>query len=164
MDPPETFVSEDEPGEDTEEPAWEAEVEPPSRLTDEQLQRLAEGFAREPAVDYSDLTMLRLLAGYPDLEVDRTAAAVIEAGLIMRPIPDWVLEMVDEALKRYGDDFAARIGRDDRDPRGRPIYTGEGENTLPTIWEVARRELGIPQVLPAVAPVRELAAGVTARC
>ena len=99
--------------------------------------------------------MLRLLAGYPDLEVDRTAAAVIEAGLLMRPIPDWVLEMVDEALKRYGDDFAARIGRDDRDPRGRPIYTGEGENTLPTIWEVARRELGIPQVLPAVAPVRD---------
>jgi len=155
VDPPETFVSEDEPGEDTDQPAWEPEVEPTPMLTDEQLKRLAEGFAREPAVDQTDLTMLRLLAGYPDLEVDRTAAAVIEAGLLMRPIPDWVLEMVDEALKRYGDDFAARIGRDDSDPRGRPIYTGEGENTLPTIWEVARRDLGIPQVLPAVAPVRE---------
>ena len=138
-----------------EESASPEEENPAPELTRDQFRRLAEGFAREPAVDGSDLNMLRLLAGYPDLEVDRTAAAVIEAGLLLRPIPEWVLEMVDEALKRYGDDFAARIGRDDVDPHGRPIYTGEGENTLPTIWEVARRDLGIPQVLPAVAPVRE---------
>jgi len=72
----------------------------------------------------------------------------------LRPIPDWVLKMVDVALRRYGDDFSARIGRDDRDPRGRPIHTGEGENTLPTIWEVARRELGIPAVAPAQVPAQ----------
>ncbi len=161
-EPMEVYVLEDDSEAETEElaiveeePASPEEAKPAPELTRDQFRRLAEGFAREPAVDGSDLNMLRLLAGYPDIEVDRTAAAVIEAGLLMRPIPDWVLEMVDEALKRYGDDFAARIGRDDRDPRGRPIYTGEGENTLPTIWEVARRELGIPQVLPAVAPVRE---------
>ncbi len=129
--------------------------EPAPELTRDQLRRLGEGFAREPAVDGSDLYMLRLLARYPDIEVDRAAASVIEAGLLLRPIPEWVTAMVDELLRRYGDSFADRIGRDDVDPHGRPIYTGEGENTLPTIWEVARRDLGIPQVLPAVAPVRE---------
>jgi hypothetical protein len=125
------------------------DAEPPPSLNREQLRRLAEGFAKEPAVNETSVTMLQLLSSYPDLEVDRAAASVVEAGLLLRPIPGWVLEMVDEALERYGDNF---IGRDDRDPRGRPIYTGQGENTLPTIWEVARRELGIPQVLPAVPP------------
>ena len=140
---------------DSEAQEEELEAAPPQpRLTQDQLRRLAEGFAREPAVDRSDLTMLRLLASYPDLEVDRTAASVIEAGLLRRPIPEWVVEMVDEALKRYGDNFADRIGRDDVDSRGRPIYTGEGENTLPTIWEVSRRDLGIPVVLPAEPPAR----------
>jgi hypothetical protein len=62
--------------------------------------------------------------------------------------------MVEATLRRYGDNFANRIGRDDRDKDGRPIYTGWGENTLPTIWEVARRELGIPSVVPAETPAR----------
>jgi len=152
QEPVEINVSEDfsEPAES----ASEAPVAEKTRLTDEQLGRIAAGFVREPAVDDSDLTTLRLLADYPDVEVDRTAASIIEAGLLLRPIPDWVLKMVDVALRRYGDDFSARIGRDDRDPRGRPIHTGEGENTLPTIWEVARRELGIPAVAPAQVPAQ----------
>ena len=123
-------------------------------LTRDELARLAAGFVREPGLDYSDVMMLKLLADHPDVEVDRVAASVIEAGLLERPIPEWVPPLVAEALRRYGDDFAVRIGRDDRDPRGRPIYTGEGESTLPTIWEVARRELGIPSVIPAEAPQR----------
>ena len=127
----------------------------PAPLSNDDLARLAAGFSREPSVDESDLEMLRLLAGYADPEVDRAAAATIEAGLLLRPIPWWVTAMVAEVLKRFGDRLEDRIGRDDRDPRGRPIYTGEGENTLPTIWEVARRELGIPQVPPAVPPVRK---------
>jgi len=123
-------------------------------LTRDELARLAAGFVREPGLDYSDVMMLKLLADHPDVEVDRVAASVIEAGLLERPIPEWVPPLVAEALRRYGDDFAVRIGRDDRDSRGRPIYTGEGESTLPTIWEVARRELGIPSVIPAEAPQR----------
>ncbi len=98
---------------------------------------------------------MKLLEGLPDLEVDRAAAAVVEAGLLVRPIPAWVTAMV--AASRCGGTATAsqdRIGRDDVDPRGRPIYTGEGENTLPTIWEVARRDLGIPEVAPAAAPER----------
>ena len=123
-------------------------------LTEDQRRRLAEAFVREPAVDRTDLDYLQLFEGYPSLDVDRAAAAVIEAGFLIEPIPGWVTAMVDEALKRYGDSFADRIGRDDRDSRGRLIYTGKGENTLPTIWEVARRDLGIPVVLPAAAPKR----------
>jgi hypothetical protein len=46
-------------------------------------------------------------------------------------------------------DFGARIDQNVRDP----IYADE--DTLPTIWEVARSELGIPQVAPAEAPVRQ---------
>jgi hypothetical protein len=160
-EPMEVYVSEEDSDTDDEEISWEnepttfeEEAETPAKLTRDQLRRLADGFAREPAVDQSDVTMLRLLADYPDLEVDRSAASVVEAGLLLRPIPRWVTEMVEETLKRYGDDFGGRIGRDDVDPRGRPIYTGEGENTLPTIWEVARRELGIPAVLPAEPPRR----------
>jgi hypothetical protein len=125
---------------------------PPEPLTEEQLARLAAGFASEPAVDASDAAMLQLLADYPDLEVDRTAASVVEAGLLLRPIPAWVTKMVELTLARYGDVFADRIGRDDVDKEGRPIHTGEGENTLPTIWEVARRDLGIPSVAPAELP------------
>ena len=157
MEPPEVNVSDSESEEESEKSvaADNAIIERPAKLTREQLQRLAVGFAREQSVDDSDLTMLQLLADYPDPEVDRAAAASIEAGLLLRPIPAWVPAMVEEVLKRYGDDYSARIGRDDRDPRGRLIYTGEGENTLPTIWEVARRELGIPQVPPAEAPRRD---------
>ena len=147
--------SEAEAEPDAEEPEDEDAVESASEpLTKDQLSRLAAGFASEPAVDASDASMLRLLASYPDLEVDRTAASVVEAGLLLRPIPGWVTEIVELTLARYGDVFADRLGRDDVDKEGRPIYTGEGENTLPTIWEVARRELGIPSVLPAQAPAR----------
>ncbi len=150
VDPPEIYVSEDGTDEATPgESPWSAEEEPPAQLTLEQLRRLAEGFAREQSADHSDITMLRLLASYPDVEVDRAAAASIEAGLLLRPIPEWVTPMMEEALKRYGDRFADRIGRDDRDPRGRPIYSGPGENTLGTIWAIARRDLGIPEVPPA---------------
>ena len=108
--------------------------------------------------------MLRLLAGYPDLEVDRTAAAVIEAGLLMRPIPDWALEMVDEALKRYGDEFAAtgsagttRILAAGRSTpaRARTLCRPSGRSR--------RASSGSPKALPAVAPVQDGAAGVTAR-
>jgi hypothetical protein len=127
----------------------------PAPLTNEELARIAAGFVRQPEGGYPAVAMLQLLATYPDLEVDRTAAAFIEAGLILRPIPGWVTAMVEEALRRYGDDFSVRIGRDDVDSRGRPIYTGPGENTLGTIWAVARRELGIPEVLPAELPAPE---------
>jgi hypothetical protein len=159
-EPMEIDVPEEEESDSSFASSWEDaetpvdEPTPRATLSRNQLRRLAEGFAREPAIDESDVTMLKLLADYPDFEVDRAAASVVEAGLLLRPIPQWVTQMVEESLKRYGDDFAARIGRDDRDPRGRPIYTGEGENTLPTLWEVARRELGIPAVIPAEAPKR----------
>ena len=138
------------PSTDSEEIDSDENVSEP--LTKDQLDRLAAGFAHEPAVDGSDTWMLEVLASYPDLEVDRTAASVVEAGLLLRPIPEWVTRMVELTLARYGDRFADRIGRDDVDKQGRPIYTGEGENTLPTIWEVARRELGIPSVAPAQRP------------
>jgi hypothetical protein len=144
--------AEEEPMDASETEVEDAVESAPEPLTKDQLARLAAGFARDPAVDASDATMLRLLADYPDLEVDRTAASLVEAGLQLRPIPSWVTEIVELALARYGDVFADRIGRDDIDKEGRPIYTGEGENTLPTIWEVARRELGIPSVAAAVAP------------
>ena len=126
----------------------------PGNLTDDQRRRLAAAFVREPAVNETDFYLLGLFEGYTSFDVDRAAAAVIEAGFLIEPIPWWVTAMVDEALKRYGDSFADRIGRDDRDSHGRLIYTGKGQNTLPTIWEVARRELGIPIVLPAEAPKR----------
>jgi hypothetical protein len=124
------------------------------RLKPEQLRRLAAAFVREPAVDETDLSFLKLFERHPSFDVDRAAAAVVEAGFLIEPIPWWVTAMVDESLKRYGNSFADRIGRDDRDSRGRLIYTGKGQDTLPTIWEVARRELGIPQVLPAEVPLR----------
>lgn len=124
-----------------------------SRLSGDELAALTASFSRSPAVDDSDLVMLRIFAGRADLEVDRAAAAVVEAGIRLTPVPAWVVSFVEETLRRCGDDFAARIGRDDRDARGRPIYTGPGENTLWTIWEVARRDLGIPQA-PAPVPER----------
>jgi len=122
------------------------------RLTDDDFSNLAASFVRGPAVDESDLVMLRIFAGRPNLDVDRAAAAVVEAAIRMPRISAWVVSFVQATLRRYGDDFSARIGRDDRDVRGRPIYTGPGENTLWTIWEVARRDLGIPEVPPAEPP------------
>ena len=120
-----------------------------SSLTDEQLARLAGAFLRAPAVDASDILMLDLLARYPGSEVDVAAASVIEAALRMSRIPAWTTPMVAAALHRYGDDFSERIGRDDRDPSGRLIYMAGATETLPTIWAVARRDLGIPEVPPA---------------
>jgi hypothetical protein len=125
----------------------EGEERPPELLTQEQLARLADGFRSEPSVDASDVAMLEVLASYPDIEVDRTAASLVEAGLLLKPIPAWVLSLVAETLKRYGDDFGDRIGRDDLpDP-----LPGE-RDTLPAIWRQARAELGIPAVVPAAAP------------
>ena len=123
-----------------------------SELSDSDLARLAAAFIRTPSVNEDDLALLKLLTRRSDSGIDLAAASLVEAGLLLRPIPAWVVELVDVVLQRYGDSFADRIGRDDRDPRGRLIYTGEGENTLPTIWEVARRELGIPETRPAEAP------------
>jgi hypothetical protein len=123
-----------------------------SRLSKANFENLAASFERSPALDETDVVMLKIFRGRPDLEVDRAAASVVEAGVRMQRVPAWVVSFLQETLRRYGDDFGARIGRDDRDPRGRPIYTGPGENTLWTIWEVARRDLGIPEVPPAAAP------------
>jgi hypothetical protein len=120
-----------------------------SSLTEAQLGRLAAAFADSPAVDWSDIQMLRLLNRYPGSEVDLAAASVIEAALRMNPIPDWATPMVMEALRRHGDDLMERVGRDDRDPSGRLIYMDGATETLPTLWAVARRELGIPEVPPA---------------
>jgi len=103
--------------------------------------------------------LLQLLQRDPGSEVDVAAAAVIEAGLRMKPIPSWATDMVEEALLRYGDDFSARIGRDDRDSSGRLVYMDGTDETLPTIWAVARRDLGIPAVPPAEAPPRSRARG-----
>ena len=125
----------------------EGEEGPAKLLTQDQLARLAEGFRLEPSADDSDVAMLEVLASYPDVEVDRTAASLVEAGLLLKPIPGWVLSLVAETLKRYGDDFGDRIGRGDLpDP-----LPGE-RDTLPAIWRQARAELGIPAVAPAVAP------------
>jgi len=125
-----------------------------SSLSGEQLARLAGAFLRAPAVDASDVAMLDLLARYPGAEVDLAAASVIEAALRMGRIPWWTTPMVAAALHRYGDDFSERIGRDDRDPSGRLIYSDGATETLPTIWAVARRDLGIPEVPPAEPPRR----------
>ncbi|HEX4441049.1 MAG TPA: hypothetical protein VH854_13320 [Thermoanaerobaculia bacterium] len=123
-------------------------------LTNEELARLADIFVRHPAVGPSDIAMLELLRHYPGSEVDVTAASVIEAAVRIRPIPDWTTPIVVEALHRYGDDFSERIGRDDRDPAGRLIESQPGAGTIPTIWAVARRDLGIPEVPPASPPGR----------
>jgi hypothetical protein len=123
-----------------------------SSLTDEQLARLAAAFLAAPSVDASDIGMLNLLARYRGVEVDMAAASVIEAALGMSPIPGWATPMVDAALRRYGDDFSERIGRDDRDPAGRLVYMEGTRDTLPTFWAVARRELGIPEMPPAERP------------
>jgi hypothetical protein len=125
-----------------------------SSLTDEQLARLAAAFLGAPSVDASDIAMLNLLERYRGVEVDMAAASVIEAVLGMSPIPGWATPMVDAALRRYGDDFSERIGRDDRDPAGRLIYMKGTRDTLPTIWAVARRDLGIPEMPPAERPPR----------
>jgi hypothetical protein len=126
-----------------------------SRFTRSDLGRLAEAFVRAPAVDGSDITMLELLSAYPSAAVDRAAATVIEAGVRQRPIPDWVTPMVSAALRRYGDDLMERVGRDDRDPAGRLIEDEPDVGTIPTLWAVARRDLGIPQVPPANPPARD---------
>lgn len=128
-------------------------------LSDRQLARIADILASTPAVDETDLALLQLLQRDPGSEVDVAAAAVIEAGLRMKPIPSWATDMVEEALLRYGDDFSARIGRDDRDSSGRLVYMDGTDETLPTIWAVARRDLGIPAVPPAEAPPRSRARG-----
>jgi len=125
-----------------------------SSLTEEQLARLAGAFLGAPSVDASDIDMLNLLARYEGAEVDMAAASVVEAALGMSPIPGWATSMVDAALRRYGDDFSERIGRDDRDPAGRLVYMEGTRDTLPTIWAVARRDLGIPEMPPAERPLR----------
>lgn len=121
-------------------------------LTDEQLGRIADILATAPALNETDLVLLQILKRHSGSEVDTAAAAVIEAALRMKPIPDWTTAMIEEALRRYGDDFSERVGRDDRDSSGRLIYMAGADETLPTIWAVARRDLGIPEVPPAERP------------
>jgi hypothetical protein len=125
-----------------------------SRMTESDYARLADAFVRAPGVDASDVLMLHALDSYASADVDRAAAAVVEAGLRMRPIPGWVPPMVSAALGRHGDDLMNRVGVDDRDPSGRLIEEPDGGGTIGTLWAAARRDLGIPAVAPAEAPRR----------
>jgi hypothetical protein len=127
-------------------------------LTERQARRLASLWIAAPAVDATDAVVLGLLAHYPDSSVDFAAASVIEAGLRMKPIPSWTTELVVSALARYGDDMWERVGRDDRDNAGHLIYMDGSDDTLPTIWAAARRDLGIPEVPPAEPPASPPAA------
>jgi formate dehydrogenase major subunit len=55
--------------------------------------------------------MLEVLASYPDVEVDRTAASLVRGRSSAQAHSWWVALARRETLKRYGDDFGDRIGR-----------------------------------------------------
>jgi hypothetical protein len=110
-------------------------------LTQDQLARLASSFVRQPAIDGTDLDMLVLLSEYTDPDVDRTAVAVVEAGLRMDPIPWWMVPMVAETLLRFGSDFGEIYQRISPDPTAH----------LAENWEFSRRARGIPHIAPAEA-------------
>lgn len=118
-----------------------------------ELERLARGFVAEPSVDGTLPMMLALLSGDPDREVDRAAAAAIEAALRMERLPWWFPDAMARVFARFGDaDPARRMGVDAVDCEGLPIWSRVDAKALPGIWEEARRELRIPDVRPAAIP------------
>lgn len=118
-----------------------------------ELERLARGFVTEPSVDGTLPMMLALLSGDPDRDVDRAAAASIEAALRMEPLPWWLPDAMARVFARFGDaDPARRLGVDAVDCEGLPICSRVDAKALPGIWEKARRELRIPDVRPAAVP------------
>ena len=129
-------------------------------LSGPELSRLAAGFVSDPSVDSTLLMLLTVLAPIPDADVDRTAAAAIEAALERRPQAWWLPDAMARTFERFGDpDPERRLRREKVDCDGVPICTRAPYENLPEIWRQARLDLGIPEVAPADVPER-LVAGV----
>jgi len=126
-------------------------------LTGEELARLGAGFVREPSVDSTLAMLLGLLAPYPDAQVDRAAAATIETALEKRPRAWWLPDAMARTLERFGDaDPKHRLTRDNVDCGGEPVCEWVDPETLPGIWQQARRDLGIPAVAKIEVPERRV--------
>jgi hypothetical protein len=111
-----------------------------SRLSEEELQTIADGFVRDPSMDWSVPALLDLLSGYEDDAFDRAVISVIEAGVEAPQIPAWV----PEAIRR----LIARSGWRDWDTAVWEQHRADG--TLREIWPTVAKELGLPSVPPAV--------------
>ncbi len=115
------------------------------RLSSDHLAVLAGGFARMPRVDPTTPMALGALLDYRSKEVDRAAAAVVEAALADEQPAYWLPEAVFLTLDRFGDP----------NPRQRLAALQEGParrapiEAWRALWQQARVELGIPAVPPA---------------
>jgi len=121
------------------------------RLSLERRERIAHAFATRPWADHTLPMALRLLAGYPDRQVDEASASAIEGLLSQEQLPYWTPESLKLVLERYGDRKAAKkieaLKKDCCD------YDEDGIRTL---WRTAQRDLGIPKVVPLKIVKREV--------
>jgi hypothetical protein len=126
-----------------ERPESEESVPGTSRLSEEELRTIADGFVGEPSADWSVPALLELLSGYEDDAFDRAVISVIEAGVNAPRIPSWVPEAVRRLIVRSGwRDWGVGIWERHR-----------ADGTLKEIWPAVAKELGLPSVPPAVLPI-----------
>ena len=116
-------------------------------LTAAQMDRIERSFLRRKPVDASLPGFLFILADRPSRRIDDTAIFAIESAMATPagPAPQWLKDALGIELERFGDEGRMRA------------LVPPGWCPMPqlrSVWETARRELGIPR-----ARTREPSAG-----
>ncbi|WP_342375811.1 hypothetical protein NVS55_31630 [Myxococcus stipitatus] len=75
----------------------------PLRLTEAQRARFARGFVEHPPLDSSLPTMLKVLHGYADKQVDQAAAQSLETMFNEGRRQEWVVQAFDLLRERHGE-------------------------------------------------------------
>ncbi len=112
-----------------------------SRLTAEQLARIAAGFVREPSTDQSLPMTLLLLAGFPDREFDRALVGVIDAMVERESLPYWFQDALKLAMSRL------RPGEEPRELDPTALVVPENFRKL---WEPFRARLELGGAIPKI--------------
>ena len=120
-------------------------------LAAQHLDLLARAFVAHPTTNQTAVMMLGVLARWRSDALDAAAAGVVEAVLGLEEPPWWTRDLLAVTLVRFGDRRAEErlAGLEALTEPCTPASVAAVRET----WAEAKRELGIPEVLPV--PIRE---------
>ncbi|AGC47706.1 hypothetical protein MYSTI_06433 [Myxococcus stipitatus DSM 14675] len=109
----------------------------PMRLSDAQRAQLARGFVANPPLDSALPSMLMVLRGHPDKQVDLVAARALETVFISRRVEEWVVHAFDLLRERHGEKAKPRKRLSDEEAYSLRVArdTANDGSTSRTKWE-----------------------------
>lgn len=142
-----------EPGADEAHSFYDRNRKPEKGLRPDQLNRIADAFIHAPLADRTLPMALALFRDLPSREIDEAAVAAIEGLLAEKETPWWIYQAFSALFARYGDaDAKARTAPIEKfNSRVGANAEAQREKVIRAVWNRAKLDLGIPEVLPAFA-------------